>query len=78
MKWRVMVELTASDGTVRTHEISTGGSNTAECSAATVGLTSPRGAHLMLKVRCAVMNGTLEYDHAVAEAKARRPYRRAA
>jgi hypothetical protein len=24
MKWRVMVELTASDGTVRTHEISTG------------------------------------------------------
>ena len=30
MKWRVMVELTeltASDGTVRTHEISTGGSN---------------------------------------------------
>ena len=39
---------------------------------------SPRGAHLMLKVRCAVMNGTLEYDHVVAEAKARRPYRRAA
>ena len=39
---------------------------------------SPRGAHLMLKVRCAVMNGTLEYDHAVAEAKAPRPYRRAA
>jgi hypothetical protein len=31
MKWRVMVELTASNGTVRTHEISTGGSNTAEC-----------------------------------------------
>jgi hypothetical protein len=27
MKWRVMVELTASDGTVPTHEISTGGSN---------------------------------------------------
>jgi hypothetical protein len=39
---------------------------------------SPRGAHLMLKVRCAVMNGTLEYDHAVAEARACRPYRRAA
>jgi hypothetical protein len=39
---------------------------------------SPRGAHLMLKVRCAVMNGTLEYDHAVAEAQAPRPYRRAA
>jgi hypothetical protein len=27
-----------------------------------------RGAHLMLKVRCAVMNGTLDRDHAVAEA----------
>jgi hypothetical protein len=31
----------------------------------------------MLKVRCAVMNVTLEYDHAVAEAQACRPYRRA-
>jgi hypothetical protein len=39
---------------------------------------TPRGAHLMLKVRCAVMNGTLEHDHAVAEAQACRPYRRAA
>jgi hypothetical protein len=39
---------------------------------------TPRGAHLMLKVRCAVMNGTLEHDHAVVEARACRPYRRAA
>ena len=39
---------------------------------------TPRGAHLMLKVRCAVMNGTLEHDHAVAEGRARRPFRRAA
>ena len=39
---------------------------------------TPRGAHLMLKVRCAVMNGTLQHDHAVAEAHARRPFRRAA
>ena len=39
---------------------------------------SLRGAHLMLKIRCAVMNGTLEHDHAVAETSARRPYRRAA
>jgi hypothetical protein len=38
---------------------------------------TPRGAHLMLKVRCAVMNGTLERDHAVAERRACRPYRRA-
>src|SRR5208282_6664377 len=43
MKRRVMVELTAGDGTVRTHEISTGVSNTAECSAATVGLTLADG-----------------------------------
>src|SRR5580704_14220964 len=27
---------------------------------------TPRGAHLMLKVGCAVMNGTLERDHTVA------------
>jgi hypothetical protein len=39
---------------------------------------SPRGAHLMLKVRCAVMNGTLERDHAIAETSAHCPYRRAA
>jgi hypothetical protein len=39
---------------------------------------TPRGAHLMLKVRCAVMNGTLHYDHAAAEGRARRPFRRAA
>jgi hypothetical protein len=43
MKWRVMVELTGSDGTVRAHEIGIGGSNTAECSAATVGLTLADG-----------------------------------
>jgi hypothetical protein len=39
---------------------------------------TPRGAHLMLKVRCAVMNGTLQHDHAAAEGRARRPFRRAA
>ena len=39
---------------------------------------TPRGAHLMLKVRCAVVNGTLERDHAIAEVGAYRPYRRAA
>jgi hypothetical protein len=37
---------------------------------------SPRGAHLMLKVRTSVVNGTLDRDHAVAERWARRPYRR--
>jgi hypothetical protein len=39
MKWRVMVELTGSDGVIRSQEVSTGGSNASECSAATVGLT---------------------------------------
>jgi hypothetical protein len=39
---------------------------------------SPRGAHLMLKVRTAAANGTLERDHVVAERWARRPFRRAA
>ena len=35
---------------------------------------TPRG----VKVRCAVMNGTFEHDHTVAEQRARRPFRRAA
>jgi hypothetical protein len=39
---------------------------------------SPRGAHMMLKVRTAVANGTLERDYAVAEHWARLPFRRAA
>jgi hypothetical protein len=43
MKWRVMVELTGSDGIVRLHEASAGGTNTIECSAGTVGLTLADG-----------------------------------
>jgi hypothetical protein len=39
---------------------------------------SPRGAHLMLQVRTAVVNGTLDRDHAIAERWVRRPFRRAA
>jgi hypothetical protein len=39
---------------------------------------SPRGAHLMLKVRTSVMNGAFTRDHAAAERFARRPYRLAA
>jgi hypothetical protein len=39
---------------------------------------SPRGAHLMLKVRTAAMNETLNRDYAVAERWARRPFRRVA
>jgi hypothetical protein len=43
MKWRVMVELIGSDGTIHAHEVNSGGSNTAECSAETVGLTLADG-----------------------------------
>jgi hypothetical protein len=39
---------------------------------------SSRGAHLMLKVRTSVVNGTLDRDYAVAERWARRPFRREA
>jgi hypothetical protein len=35
---------------------------------------TPPGAHLMLKVRCAMMNGTFEHDHAVAKISACRPF----
>jgi hypothetical protein len=39
---------------------------------------SPRGAHLMLKVRTSVVNGTFDLDHRTAERWARRPFRQAA
>jgi hypothetical protein len=39
---------------------------------------SPRGAHLMLKVRTSLANGTFDRDHMVAERWARRPFHRAA
>lgn len=39
---------------------------------------SPRGAHRMLKVCTAVMNGTLAVDHTADEPYARRPFRTAA
>ncbi len=47
MKWRVTVEVTGSDGSVCLHEVSVGGSNTAECSAATVGLTLADGKRML-------------------------------
>ncbi|SDR63534.1 hypothetical protein SAMN05519103_08726 [Rhizobiales bacterium GAS113] len=43
MRWRVMVELTGQDGTVRTHEVSAGGNTTTEPSSATIGLTRADG-----------------------------------
>ena len=39
---------------------------------------SPSGAHLMLKVRTAVANGTLADDHVAAERWVRRPFHQAA
>src|SRR5271165_2837029 len=39
---------------------------------------SPKGAHLMLKVRTAVVNGTFNQDHTTAERWARRPFHKAA
>jgi hypothetical protein len=39
---------------------------------------SPRGAHMMLKIRTAVAKGTVEQDFATAERWARRSFRRAA
>jgi hypothetical protein len=39
---------------------------------------SPRGAHLMLKVRTSVTNGTFNQDYADVERWARRPFRKAA
>ena len=39
---------------------------------------SPRGAHLMLKVRTAVVNGTFNKDHATVGRRGRRPFHKAA
>jgi hypothetical protein len=39
---------------------------------------SPRGAHLMLKVRTSAANGVFDQDYDVAERWTRRPFRRAA
>src|SRR5260370_6954221 len=43
MRWRVMVELTGQDGSVRTHEVSAGGNTTTEHSSAAIGLTLADG-----------------------------------
>jgi hypothetical protein len=51
MKWRVMVELIGSDGTVHAHEVNAGGSNTAECSAETVGLTLADGKRTLARLQ---------------------------
>ena len=62
MKWRVMLELTGSDGAVHTHEVSKGGTNTAECSSGTVGLTLSDGKRTLAELQdCLVRAQTEEY-----------------
>jgi hypothetical protein len=62
MKWRVMVELIGSDGTVHAHEVNAGGSNTAECSAETVGLTLADGKRTLAGLQDHLVQAqTLEY-----------------
>jgi hypothetical protein len=43
MKWRVIVELVGTEGTVQLQEVSVGGSATGECSVETLGLTMTEG-----------------------------------
>jgi hypothetical protein len=57
MKWRVMVELIGSDGTVRSHEVSAGGTNAAECSAVTVGLTLVDGKRTLAGLQDHLITG---------------------
>jgi hypothetical protein len=47
MKWRVMVELAGAEGTIQLHEVSAGGSMTAECSAETLGLRVAEGKMIL-------------------------------
>jgi hypothetical protein len=61
MKWRVMVELTGSDGTVRSHEVSAGGTNSVECSATTVGLTLADGKRTLAGLQDHLVRGQTDY-----------------
>jgi hypothetical protein len=60
MKWRVMVELTWGDGTVRLHEVGSGGSNTSECSAETVGLSLADGKRMLAALQEQVVRAQAE------------------
>jgi hypothetical protein len=51
MKWRVLVELTGLDGTVRTHEISAGGATATELSPAAIGLTLVDGKRALAELQ---------------------------
>jgi hypothetical protein len=58
MKRRVVVELTGADGTVRSKEVSAGGTNTAECSARTIDLTLADGKRAFAGVQDPPRPGT--------------------
>jgi hypothetical protein len=51
MKWRVIVELTGRDGTVREHEVSAGGSTKIEHSPETIGLTLTEGKRTLAELQ---------------------------
>jgi hypothetical protein len=64
MKWRVIVELTGIDGTVRSQEVSAGGTNTAECSSVTVGLTLEDGKRTLAGLQDHLVNYSLRVSRA--------------
>src|SRR5690242_2649735 len=62
MQWRMMVELSGTDGSVQTHEVHVGGCLPAACSAATLGLTQAQAKQLLSELqRHLVQAQTEEY-----------------
>jgi len=55
-----MMELTESDGGVRSHEMNTGGSSTSECSAGTLGLTLVDGKRTLASLQDHVVRAQAE------------------
>jgi hypothetical protein len=62
MGWRVIVELTGGDGTVREHEVSAGGSTTIEHSPETIGLALTEGKRTLAGLRHHLVQAQAE-DH---------------
>ena len=61
MKWRVMVELTGSDGIVRfAEDVSAGRSNASEYSAATIGLTLAAGKRTLAELQDRIVRAQAE------------------
>src|SRR5689334_23420062 len=51
MQWRVMVELSGTDGSVQTLEVHVGGCLPAACSAETLGLTQAQAKQLLAELQ---------------------------